>query len=75
LDVAQNLEPTEAIATAVQSRALRDDNANARLQALQILIEWKDRMPSVRKTIEQVAANDPSEPIRQAAQLATKTRG
>jgi hypothetical protein len=70
LEAAEHLGASAASAVAVQNGALHDDNANVRLRALRLLIVWKERVPEVLATIKQVAAADPSQPIRQVASRA-----
>lgn len=70
LTTMQSAGATAALAKAVQREAPHDKNANVRMPALQLLVQWLPSAPEISATIKQIAVSDESQIIRDTAQRA-----
>ena len=70
LSAAKVREPTDTLATAVESAASKAADPHVRYRAVEILAQWITRRPDVRPALERVANDDVEPRIRERAQSA-----
>jgi hypothetical protein len=72
VEVAERRPVTDALAAAVSLRALKDDAPTVRSRAVDLLSRWLSERPSLRATLEQVAASELVPQVRDSAKAALK---
>ncbi|HEY4158650.1 MAG TPA: HEAT repeat domain-containing protein [Polyangiaceae bacterium] len=72
VSAARRRSATDALAAAVSARALADDAPLVRSRAVELLGQWLTERPSLRATLEQVAARELVPQVRDSAKSALK---
>lgn len=67
VQAARNREPSGTLGEALSQRALADENARVRMQALKLAIQWRDDLPGLSAALAQVAQREQDSTIRRLA--------